>query len=253
MTTFHTARTALRAMRAMQDPKRAAALSRFFKTGPGEYAEGDRFFGLTMPQVRQLLRDYHDLSLSEIEQLLESPWHESRSLALALLAARYPRSTPREQTAIFRLYLRRTDRINNWDLVDISAPQVVGGHLLARPRTVLRRLARSKSVWERRIAMVATMWFIRRDQFGDTFELARLLSDDRHDLIHKATGWMLREVGKRDERVLRRFLDQHGAELPRTALRYSLERLSPAMRKRYMALPARPRRARSTHRRLAVS
>lgn len=230
---------ALRAMRGMQDPTRAAALLRFFKTGPGQYGEGDRFLGLTLPQVRQLLKDYHDLPLVEIEKLLESHWHEARSLALALLAERYSESTPPEQAAIYRLYLRRTDRINNWDLVDISAPAIVGGHLLERSRAPLRRLARSTSVWERRIAVVATAAFIKRDQFDDTLVLARLLSGDRHDLIHKATGWMLREVGKRDEHVLRRFLDRYGADLPRTALRYSLERLAPALRKRYMAMPSR--------------
>lgn len=236
-----TAKSALRAMRGMADRSRADALLRFFKTRPGQYGEGDKFLGLTVPQVRRLLRDYRDLSLDEIEKLLESGWHESRTLAVALLGARYPKASPAEQTAIYRLYLRRTDRINNWDLVDISAPNVVGAHLMMRSRTPLRRLARSTSVWERRIAMVATSWFIRHDQFDDTLELARILSADRHDLIHKATGWMLREVGKRDESVLLRFLDAHGAELPRTALRYSIERLSPAMRKRYMALPARPR------------
>ena len=228
---------ALREMRALRNPARAAALLRFFKTGPGQYGEGDQFLGLTLPQVRQLLRDYRDLSLAEIEKLLESKWHEARTLAVALMAERYPKATPKERVAMYRLYLRRTDRINNWDLVDISAPAIVGGHLLERSRAPLRRLARSMSVWERRIAMVATASFIRRDQFDDTLELARLLSSDRHDLIHKATGWMLREVGKRDERVLRKFLDRHGADLPRTALRYSLERMSPAIRKRYMAMP----------------
>lgn len=248
-----TAGAALRAMRGMRNSARADALLRFFKTGPGQYGEGDKFLGLTLPQIRQLLRDYRDLPLPEIEKLLESTWHEARSLALALLAERYPKAPRAEQNAIYRLYLRRTDRVNNWDLVDVSAPAVVGGHLLERKRATLRRLARSRSVWERRIAMVATWTFIRRDQFDDTLELARLLSDDRHDLIHKATGWMLREVGKRDERVLRRFLDEHGARLPRTALRYSIERLSPALRKRYMALPARPRPARSGLRRPAVS
>lgn len=226
-------------MRRMRSPARAAALMRFFKTGPGQYGEGDRFLGLTLPQIRALQRDLRGLPLPEIEKLLDSPWHEARTLAVALLAARYPKAPPAEQRDIYRLYLRRTDRINNWDLVDISAPAVVGGHLLHRSRAPLRRLARSKSVWERRIALLATFAFIRRDEFGDSLRLARQLSGDRHDLIHKATGWMLREVGKRDERVLRDFLDRHGARLPRTALRYAIERLSPAQRKRYMALPVR--------------
>lgn len=238
-----TAADALRRMQALADPKRAVALQRFFKTGPGEYGEGDRFLGLTVPQVRGLLRDYRDLPLSQVERLMESRWHEARTLAVALLAARYPRATAPDQAAIYRLYLRRTDRINNWDLVDISAPQVVGGHLMHRSRAPLRRLARSRSVWERRIAMVATAWFIRNGEFADTLGLARQLTDDRHDLIHKATGWMLREVGKRDERVLRRFLDRYASRLPRTALRYAIERLPPATRMRYMARPrTTPRR-----------
>lgn len=236
-----TAGSALREMRGMRNPARATALLRFFKTGPGQYGEGDKFLGLTMPQIRQLARDYRDLPLPELEKLLESPWHEARSLALALLAARFPKAAREEQSAIYSLYLRRTDRINNWDLVDISAPAVVGAHLLERSKAPLRRLARSTSVWERRIAIVATLAFIKRNRFDDTLDLARQLSGDPHDLIHKATGWMLREVGKRDERVLRRFLDRSGADLPRTALRYSIERLSPTLRKRYMALSARHR------------
>ena len=237
-----TAADALRRMQVFADPKRAAALQRFFKTGPGEYGEGDRFMGLTLPQIRGLLADYRELPLRQVERLLDSPWHEARTLAVALLAARYPRAVAADQTAIYRLYLRRTDRVNNWDLVDISAPQVVGGHLMDRSRAPLRRLARSGSVWERRIAMVATAWFIRNGEFGDTLALARLLFDDRHDLIHKATGWMLREVGKRDERVLRRFLDRNAGRLPRTALRYAIERLPPATRRRYLAIPRTTRR-----------
>lgn len=218
---------------------RAAGLRRFFKTGPGEYGEGDRFIGLTLPQVRAQIRELRDLPLADVEKLLESPWHEARTLAVALLADRYARVDARQQREIYDLFLRRSDRINNWDLVDISAPHVVGGHLRDRSRAPLRRLARSKSVWERRIAIVATAAFIRRGEFDDTFAISRILMHDRHDLIHKAVGWMLREVGKKDERALRAFLDRHAAELPRTTLRYSIERFSPAVRKRYMAIPRR--------------
>jgi hypothetical protein len=222
-------------LRRAGDPVRAKFLPTFFKTGPGQYGEGDRFLGLTMPQVRQFGAEFRDLSLGEIEVLLESPWHEVRTLALVILVRRYRRGSVVEQGEIFRLYLGRTDRINNWDLVDISAPGIVGAHLLTRSRRLLARLARSSSVWERRIAIVATYRFIQDGQFDDTLSIAERLLADRHDLIHKGVGWMLREVGKRDEQVLRRFLDRHAPVLPRTALRYAIERLPEADRRRYLA------------------
>ena len=233
---------------ASGDGERALALTRFFKTGPGQYGEGDRFIGLTLPQIRSQVRALRALPLKEIDELLDSPWHEVRTLAVALLAEQYPRADAAGKRAIYELYLRRTDRINNWDLVDISAPRVVGAHLLARSRAPLRRLARSRSLWERRIAIVSTFAFIRAGDFDDALAIAVMLLSDRHDLIHKAVGWMLREVGKKDERVLRRFLDRHAPDMPRTTLRYSIERLSPALKKRYMAV--RPRQARGRSRRL---
>jgi len=236
----------VRRLTASGDPARASSLQRFFKTRPGEYGEGDRFIGLTLPQIRAEVRASRALPLGEVEKLLDSPWHEVRTLAVALLADRYPRSAAPVQRAIYELYLRRTDRINNWDLVDISAPHVVGRHLLDRSRAPLRRLARSHSLWERRIAMVSTYAFIRRGELDDALEIAQLLLRDRHDLIHKAVGWMLREVGKQDERTLRAFLDTHAPDMPRTTLRYAIERLSPSLRARYMAV--RPRVARSRSR-----
>jgi 3-methyladenine DNA glycosylase AlkD len=223
-----------RTMTRLAKPARARVLQSFFKTGPGEYGEGDRFLGLTLPQIRTLAREYRGLEPGDVERLLQSPWHEVRLLAVILLAQAYPRVGARAQTAIFRLYLRRTDRINNWDLVDVSAPAVVGAHLFTRSRRPLRRLARSKNLWERRIAMIATQYFIRRGEFADTIALAESLLGDRHDLIHKAVGWMLREVGKRDEAVLRRFLDRQAARMPRTALRYAIERLPANARRRYL-------------------
>lgn len=245
MTKAPRARDLLRRLKDLANPKRAAALQRFFKTGPGEYGEGDRFVGLTMPQARQLAKDFAELSLGDIETLLESPLHEARTLAVVILARQYPAARAKQRAAIYRLYLRRSDRINNWDLVDISAPQVVGAHLETRSRAPLRRLAKSTLLWDRRIAIVSTMWFIRKGEFEDTFDVSRLLMADRHDLIHKAMGWMLREVGKKDERALLGFLDRHAGELPRTALRYSLERLSPALRRHYMDVPrVAPDRAR---------
>ena len=234
-----------RRLLAMRDPARATSLQRFFKTRPGEYGEGDRFIGLTLPQIRGQVKALRELPLTQVNTLLDSPWHEARTLAVALLAEQYARATPQAQRAIYELYLRRTDRINNWDLVDISAPRVVGTHLITRSRAPLRRLARSQSLWERRIAMVSTYAFIRRGELDDALDIARRLLGDRHDLIHKAVGWMLREVGKKDERVLRKFLDQHAPDMPRTALRYAIERLSPALRAQYMAVRPRAARLRS--------
>jgi 3-methyladenine DNA glycosylase AlkD len=236
-----------RRARALAKPRRVAVLLRFFRTGPGQYGEGDRFLGLTLPDVRTLAADFRELPLVELERLLESPWHELRAIALAILEQQYRRGNATHRVRLYRLYLRRADRINNWDLVDMSAPQIVGAHLEARSREPLRRLARSSDLWKRRIAIVATLHFIRRGEFGDTLAIVRLLLDDRDDLIHKAMGWMLREVGKRDELRLRAFLDRHTAVMPRTTLRYAIERFSPAARRRYMAMPrrARPTRARS--------
>jgi 3-methyladenine DNA glycosylase AlkD len=233
----------------MGNRTRAAGLQRFFKTGPGDYGEGDRFIGLTLPQIRAQVKALQELPLGTIEKLLESRWHELRALAVALLAHRYARTDAATQRAIFNLYLRRTDRINNWDLVDISAPHIVGAHLVDKSRRSLHRLARSPSLWERRIAMVSAYAFIRRGEFDDALRIAESLLGDDHDLIHKAVGWMLREVGKRDERSLCEFLDRHAADMPRTALRYSLERLSPALRARYMAVTPRAPHTPHTRRR----
>ena len=244
--TAATAATVLRRLRAMRDPARGRFLQRFFRSGPGEYAEGDRMLGLTVPQLRALAREFRDLPLAQVDTLLDSAWHEARLLALLILTLQYPRAEARGRARIHRLYLRRTDRINNWDLVDASAPQIVGAHLESRSRAPLRRLARSRNLWERRIAMVATLHFIRRNDLDDAFAIARLLLDDDHDLIHKATGWMLREAGKRDATALRAFLDRHAAAMPRTALRYAIERFSPAERARYLKVPrkTKPRRPR---------
>jgi 3-methyladenine DNA glycosylase AlkD len=229
-----TARDAERLLRRAATPARAAVLQRFFKTGAGQYGEGDRFLGVTMPQIRSMAADCRAMPLGEIETLLESPWHEARMLALVILAARYPRASAAEQRAIYRLYLRRTDRINNWDLVDVTAPAIVGGYLLNRSPAPLRRLARSKNLWERRIAIIATQHFIRGGRFDVSLELAASLLTDRHDLMHKAVGWMLREIGNRDEPALRRFLHRHASAMPRTALRYAIERLPPAVRTDYL-------------------
>ena len=187
-----------------------------------------------MPQVRRSAVEFSSTPVGELERLLDSPWHEVRMLALVIMAAQYPRADQRHQTALYKAYLGRTARINSWDLVDVTAPAVVGAHLVNRSRQILRRLARSESLWERRIAIVSTFAFIRRNEFDDSMAIAVMLLGDRHDLIHKAVGWMLREVGKRDEVPLRRFLNQHAAVMPRTMLRYAIERLPPTTRRAYM-------------------
>ena len=224
-----------RRLRKEGDPDDAVFLQRFFKTAPGQYGAGDHFLGIRVPATRRLSREFADLSIGDLETLLHDKWHEARLLALVILVNQYERGDSAERTRIYRTYLANTDRINNWDLVDLSAPNIVGAHLETRSRAVLDKLAKSKSLWERRIAIVSTYWFIRRRDFDDTLRISAALLGDSHDLIHKAVGWMLREVGKRDESVLDAFLDKHARSMPRTALRYSIERMSPAKRKRYMA------------------
>jgi 3-methyladenine DNA glycosylase AlkD len=220
-----------RRLRTLVNPERATHSLRFFKTAPGQYGHGDRFLGLTVPEMRVIVREFRELPLPDAGALLASPWHEDRLVALMILVEQY-RRTPTARAAIYRLYLGHTDRINNWDLVDVSAANVVGAHLEERSRKPLYRLAKSKSLWERRIAIVATLHFIRRNQFDDTLAISKVLLGDKHDLIHKACGWMLREVGKRDERVLRAFLEEHATTMPRTMLRYAIERLPD--RQRYL-------------------
>ena len=209
---------------------------RFFKTGPGEYGEGDKFLGLSLPAIRAAARTYKDLPLATTIALLRSPWHEERLLALIILVKQYERGTDAQRGAIHRAYLANTRYINNWDLVDSSAQYIVGPHLKGAKRLLLARLARSRSMWERRIAVLATFAYIKDDDFADALRIAELLLGDEHDLIHKATGWMLREVGKRDERVLESFLRRHVKRMPRTTLRYAIERFSPRKRAAYMEM-----------------
>jgi 3-methyladenine DNA glycosylase AlkD len=230
-----TAAAVRRRVRPLGDPERARGLLRFFKTGPGEYGEGDRFLGLTLTLIRQVEREFRGLPLGEAVKLLHSPWHEERTLALLFMVRLYDRGDAGARAAVFHAYFDNVAHINNWDLVDLSAPHIVGRHLVDGDRRLLRRLARSKLLWERRIAIVATLYFIRANQFADTLEIAALLLGERADLIHKATGWMLREVGKRDGQALRGFLDRYARTMPRTALRYAIERFPEAERRRYMA------------------
>jgi 3-methyladenine DNA glycosylase AlkD len=207
---------------------------RYFKTGPGQYGEGDRFLGVTVPQTRRVVREFRELPLAEVAALLRSPWHEVRLCALLLLVRRFERGDAAERRAIFALYLGSTAHIDSWDLVDLSAPRIVGGWLQDRSRAPLYRLARSRRLWERRIAILATAHFIARLDFADALALSEILLDDDHDLMHKAVGWMLREVGKRDVGALEAFLEAHRARMPRTALRYAIERFPEAQRRRFL-------------------
>ncbi len=225
-----------RALRAEADPGRAAGVARFFKCGPGEYGEGDRFIGVTVPAVRRIVRQFAGLPLDEVDALLTSPIHEERLAALLILVAQFNGSADvRRRRAIFRLYMRRRQHIDNWDLVDSSAEHVVGGWLADKPRHLLDRLARSPHLWSRRIAMVATFHYIKRGEHRDALRIAEILVDDRHDLIQKAVGWMLRETGKRaSSEALSGFLARHAATMPRTMLRYAIERLPEAERRKWM-------------------
>jgi 3-methyladenine DNA glycosylase AlkD len=223
---------------ARADAARVPVLQGYFKTGAGQYAEGDVFIGVTMPQLRALCRECADTPVSEALALLTSRVHEARLLALLLLVQAFRRGSPAEQRHIYEQYLAHTAFINNWDLVDSSAHLIVGPWLQDRSRAPLRRLAGSKSLWERRIAILATLHYIRQGEFDETFGIADLLIDDPHDLIHKAVGWMLREVGNRDGAAERRFLKDRYARMPRTMLRYAIERFPEAERRRYLTRPA---------------
>jgi len=219
----------------LADPERGEHSQRFFKTGPGQYSEGDKFLGLTVPEMRGLARKHRDLDDTAALELLASSWHEERLVALILLVDGYGRGDEARRNRIHRAYLANTRHINNWDLVDVSAGQIVGAHLNAKDIALLERLARSKSLWERRIAIVATFNFIKHDELRPTLKIAARLLSDSHDLIHKAVGWMLREVGKRNRTVLDGFLRKHYQRMPRTMLRYAIERHPERIRKQYLA------------------
>lgn len=217
---------------AAADPERARNLAWFFKTEKGQYGYGDRFIGLTVPTLRRIAHHYLHLPLADVGKLLASPIHEHRFAALEILVAQYDRE---KSKAIFDFYLKHTRFVNNWDLVDTSAPYIAGQHLLTRPRKILYRLAKSKNLWERRIAIVSTFAFIKAGEIDDTFAIAKLLLKDDHDLIHKAVGWALRETGKQSTPALLRFLKENYSALPRTTLRYAIERFPAAQRKRLLA------------------
>ncbi len=238
---------AQRELRRQADATIARRTALFFKTGPGEYGEGDAFLGIRVPVLRELTRRYHALSPTEVRRLLRSRYHEERALALFIMVHQYQRGDAATRQRLFDTYLEHLHWINNWDLVDCSAEHIVGAHLREGDRSLLARLARSPGLWERRVAILATFTYIKQGEFTTTLELVRQLLDDEEDLIHKAAGWMLREIGKRDMAVEEAFLREHHARMPRTMLRYAVERFPDARRRRYVkrSAPAskRPRRA----------
>lgn len=231
-----TAAFILSELQSLGSPERAAGASRFFKTGAGQYGEGDQFLGIASPQICAVAKANKAIPLEELQMLLDSPWHEARSCALRILVYRVQskRTLETEREAIYQFYLRNTARINNWDLVDLTCRDIVGNYLLHRDRSPLYQLAQSENLWEQRISIVSTWAFIKAGDFTDTLNLAIHFSSHSHDLIHKAIGWMLREVGKMDREVLTQFLEQQAPNLPRTALRYAIEHYPEAQRQYFL-------------------
>lgn len=231
---FSSAASLEAALRDLGTDERATQSARFFKTGPGQYAEGERFLGVRVPDQRKLAKRARGLPMSDVIALLQRPWHECRLTGVFVLVDRYQRGNEVEREAVFTHTMRHIDCINNWDLVDAFAPKIVGPHLPWLPSDFLDQLATSGRLWRQRIAMVATLHPIGNDAFDDALRIARMLLGHQHDLIHKAVGWMLREIGKRDESVLEAFLKRHLDGLPRTTLRYAIERMPRNRRTAYL-------------------
>ncbi len=226
----------LRELESVADERKARNLAWFFKTGPGEYGEGDVFLGITVPVSRKIALRYTHLPLAEVAKLLASPIHEHRFVAFEILVAQYEKADEEQRQRIFDFYLQNTHHANNWDLVDTSCRYIVGRHLATRPRGLLDELASSPMLWERRIAIVSTFAFLTQGETKDTFRIARKLLGDKEPLIHKAVGWLLREAGKVSRPELVRFLEKYAAKMPRTTLRYAIERFSPEERKEWLAV-----------------
>jgi len=214
--------------------EKATLLQRFFKTGKGEYGERDVFLGLNVGQQRKIAKQFKNLHLQDIQKLLDSEIHEKRLIGLLILVEQFKKGDEKTREKIFNFYLRNAKKINNWDLVDLSAPNIVGVYLLDRGRDTLYKLVSSDNLWEKRIAILSTFTFIRNNDFEDTLKISEMLLEDKHDLIHKAVGWMLREVGKRDQEKLEDFLKKHYKKMPRTMLRYSIEKFEESKRQKYL-------------------
>jgi 3-methyladenine DNA glycosylase AlkD len=224
-----------RALKRAADPEKAKILKQFFKTGKGEYGEGDKFLGIVVPAQRKIAKDFKDLSLPETEELLHGKHHEERLTALLILVEKFRTGNAKARKDIFDIYNRNTKFINNWDLVDLSAPNIVGEYLKEKDRLLLYKYAKSTDLWERRISILSTFTFIREGDCDDALKISERLLGDKHDLIHKAVGWMLREVGKKcGESILEKFLAKHIKNMPRTMLRYAIEKLPESKRKEYL-------------------
>jgi len=221
-------------IRKNANKEKAKILQRFFKTGPGEYGEDDIFVGVVVPKIRQIARRYKDTSLPIVRQLLKSPVHEERAMALFMLIHQYNKADAGGREKIYEFYLNHTRYINNWDLVDVSAEHIVGAFLSGRDTKSLYSLVKSADLWERRIAVTATFHFIKKNEFNNTLKIAKLLLNDEHDLIHKAVGWMLREIGRRDMKVEEGFLKKYYKKMPRTMLRYAIEKFPEGKRQKYL-------------------
>ncbi|MBI2044418.1 DNA alkylation repair protein, partial [Candidatus Pacearchaeota archaeon] len=214
--------------------KQAKILQRFFKTGEGEYGEGDIFLGIKVPKQREIAKKYLGLNIKGIEMLLKSKVHEYRLTGLLILVEKFKKSDERSRGDIFNFYIKNTERVNNWDLVDLSSPNIVGEFLLDKDKKILYNLVESSNLWKKRMAIISTFTFVRKNKFQDTFRISQILLNDSHDLIHKAVGWMLREIGKRDQEALESFLKRNYKAMPRTMLRYAIERFPEDLRKDYL-------------------
>jgi len=219
-------------LRMKASPKKAKILQRFFKTGPGEYGEGDVFLGVVVPDIRKLVKEYSDLKLKEAVKLLHSKIHEERLTALLIMVSQF--QAEKNEEKVYNLYLKNTKYINSWDLVDLSADKIVGVYLASKSKLILCELSKSKNIWERRISIISTFCFIKNNRFEETLKIAKILLSDEHDLIHKAVGWMLREVGKRDLKTEEEFLKKYYKRMPRTMLRYAIEKFPEKKRKKYL-------------------
>ena len=221
-------------IRKRKNSVRAEKSSKFFKTDKGEYGEGDKFLGLSMPECRTISKKYMQITLDDIEKLLNSQWHEERMIGLLIIVHKFEKASEEERKTLYNFYLEHLYAANNWDLVDVTVPQVIGRYLLDKDWSVLKRLARSQNLWERRTAILATFAFIYNGKAEPTLEIAKILLDDKHDLIHKAVGWMLREVGKRiDQKIEEEFLNEYHKRMPRTMLRYAVEKFDKKLKRKY--------------------
>ena len=222
-------------LQGVANKEKAKLLQGFFKTGKGQYGEGDIFLGIVVPEQRKTAKKHSDLTLPDIQKLLNSKIHEYRLTALFILIDKYKKAEEKTKKEIFNLYLKNTSNINNWDLIDLSAPNIVGNYLLDKPRDIIYNLANSKSLWEKRISILATFEFIKNKEYKDTLNISKILLNDTHDLIHKSVGWMLREVGKRvSQQKEEEFLKKHYKKMPRTMLRYAIERFEETKRQSYL-------------------